>query len=166
MTTNARGRVCSSIDRSIEPSIAHYTQHYTRARAVVMNANVPTSSSALHTAWSGSPDLVVWHAALDVLLDVGLPTVAESEEILRVHVGRMMLHKSTAVDKLCSTVASHCLGFSGADLAALCRAAAVRCVSSGSTEHGVTEQHFTDAMQDVIRSSNDTLVQRIASWQP
>merc|ERR1719387_791634 len=37
-----------------------------------MEANVPTSSSALHTAWSGSPDLVVWHAALDVLLDVGL----------------------------------------------------------------------------------------------
>jgi SpoVK/Ycf46/Vps4 family AAA+-type ATPase len=69
------------------------------------------------------------------------------------------------VDDLCKSMAKLCIGFSGADLASLCKAAAVRCLQNGEEKTGVTKQHFLDAYKnDVVRSSNDTLVKRISSW--
>ena len=79
----------------------------------------------------------------DRAVHVGLPGVEESEEILRVHVSRMKLAPHCSVDDICKAIASLYLGFSGADLAALCRAAAVRCLSGGDGENGITKQHLT-----------------------
>ena len=107
----------------------------------------------------------------DRTVHVGLPSLEDREEILRVHVSKMRLASlddglSPVVD-ICKSMAKFCLGFSGADLAALTRAAAVRCLSSDSGATGVTKQNFLDAyMYDVMRSSNDALVRRISEWQP
>ncbi|KAL7539811.1 hypothetical protein ACHAXR_009635 [Thalassiosira sp. AJA248-18] len=107
----------------------------------------------------------------DRAVHVGLPGVEDSEEILRVHASKMKLATLkgglSSVDEICKSMSKLCLGFSGADLAGLCRAAAVRCLSSGGGSSGITTQHFLDAfMHDVRRSSNDALVKRITAWQP
>ena len=107
----------------------------------------------------------------DRAVHVGLPTVEDSAEILRVHTSQMKLAPLeggvSPIDEICTSMAKLCLGFSGADLAALCRAAAVRCLSSGDVASGVSKQHFLDAfMKDVMRSSSDALVRRISNWQP
>ena len=75
---------------------------------------------------------------------------------------------SNPVDNICKSIAKLCLGFSGADLAAICRAAAVRCIGDEEGgKDGITEQHFQDAyMHDVKRSSNDALVRKISRWRP
>ena len=108
----------------------------------------------------------------DRAVHVGLPTMKESEEILRVHVSQMKLAPLAdglcPVEDICKCIASkRCLGFSGADLAALCRAAAVRCLSNGDGDKGITKQYFLDAIvHDVVRSSDDALVRRISNWRP
>ena len=109
----------------------------------------------------------------DRAVHVGLPNVDDSEEILRVHVSQMKIAPTndadvdSAVDKICKSMSKLCIGFSGADLAALCRAAAVRCLSCGDEASGITEKHFMDAyFMQTERSSNDALVKRISQWQP
>lgn len=107
----------------------------------------------------------------DRAVHVGLPNVKDSEDILRVHVSKMKLASQTdsisPVDEICKSMAQVCLGYSGADLAALCRAAAVRCLSNGDGAIGITKQHFSDAaLYDVMRSSNDQLLKKISAWMP
>uniref|UniRef100_A0A7S2ED27 AAA+ ATPase domain-containing protein n=1 Tax=Ditylum brightwellii TaxID=49249 RepID=A0A7S2ED27_9STRA len=86
------------------------------------------------------------------------------------------------VDKICKRMAKECDGFSGADIAALCRASAIRCLrekKNGEKEKKkkndsineqlgyICERHFVEArMQDVNRSSNDELVKQISNWRP
>ena len=107
----------------------------------------------------------------DRAVHVGLPDMNEREAILRVHTMNMKIaslrNDPSPSDKICNSIAKICIGFSGADLAALCRAAAVRCLSEKDGTGGVEEKHFNDAfMYDVLRSSQDALVQRISKWQP
>ncbi|KAL7550996.1 hypothetical protein ACHAWF_017414 [Thalassiosira exigua] len=107
----------------------------------------------------------------DRAVEVGLPSVEDREKILHIHVSQMKLaplHDGLSpVDEICHSMSTLCVGFSGADLAALCRAAAIRCLSSGEGPLGVTSQHFIDASRhDVQCSSNDVLVKRIKDWQP
>lgn len=99
----------------------------------------------------------------DRAVHVGLPNVADREDILRVHTKRMKIASSE--DDICKSLAKLCIGFSGADLASLCKAAAVRCLHDGEKKKGVSKQHFLDAYEsDVVRSSNDALVKRISLW--
>ena len=107
----------------------------------------------------------------DRAVHVGLPNVDDREDILRVHTKRMKLALSSegtfqsAEEDICKSMAKLCIGFSGADLASLCKAAAVRCLQNGEKTEGVKKQHFIDAYEkDVVRSSNDDLVKRISSW--
>ncbi len=104
----------------------------------------------------------------DRAVHVGLPTVKDSEDILRVHVSKMKLapQSDCSVDEICKSMARVCLGYSGADLAALCRAAAVRCLSSGDGADGITKKNFFDALHDVMPSSNDTLLKKMSAWKP
>jgi SpoVK/Ycf46/Vps4 family AAA+-type ATPase len=108
----------------------------------------------------------------DRAVHVGLPTQDERASILRVHVGRMRTSFAVARPALaesftifCDELAAATNGFSGADLAALCRAAAVRCLlESGSNV--VQERHFLEALEgDVQPSTSEEYVRRIEQWK-
>ena len=104
----------------------------------------------------------------DRVVHVDLPTLEERVSILHVHVVRMKLvsNESEYVGRICRTLAEACDGFSGADLAALCRTAAVRCLSELG-EHGKIEvHHFYEARDGFTPSCGPELVQRLAQWRP
>ena len=105
----------------------------------------------------------------DRVVHVGLPSVSERQSILLVHIRRMRVHDSdnlNIINKLCEELSILTEGFSGADIAALCRAAAVRALEDGE-ESIVEESHFKEAMEhDVYPSSDDVLVQRLTKWRP
>ena len=73
------------------------------------------------------------------------------------------------VDLICKNLAKSCVGFSGADLASVCRCAAVRCLTEtcrGETL-GVQKRHFIEAVRyDVTRSINPELADRLHKWRP
>ena len=104
----------------------------------------------------------------DRTVHVGLPTQDERISILRVHVGRMKLVSSEGpyADKICVELAARCNGFSGADLAALCRAAAVRCLAECGKTGKIESRHFHDACDGFVSSCAPQLVQRLAAWRP
>lgn len=94
---------------------------------------------------------------------VNLPNHAERVSILRIHTDRMRTGFSQSA--FLEDMAHRTAGFSGADLAALCRAAAVLCLEQESDQ--VEEQHFVEALKYGIQaSSSESLVKRIAEWHP
>jgi SpoVK/Ycf46/Vps4 family AAA+-type ATPase len=105
----------------------------------------------------------------DRVVHVGLPSLSERKSILQVHIEKMRVRGSGNVDtirKLCEELSILTEGFSGADIAALCRAAAVRALGQGEGI-SVEENHFQDALKlDVFPSSNDALVKRLNIWRP
>ena len=109
----------------------------------------------------------------DRTVHVGLPSRCDRESILRVHVEKMSLQIvdesiEETIAMLCFELSARTEGFSGADLAALCRAAAVRCLredSKGSCK--VNLSHFLHALADDIAPSSSTaLVEQLSKWQP
>jgi ATP-dependent 26S proteasome regulatory subunit len=106
----------------------------------------------------------------DRVVHVGLPTRVERESILRVHMYRMKIRdkgKTATLPLLCSNIAEHTGGFSGADLAALCRSAAIRCLLDCGEDGEIEDRHFLGALKnDVKASSSDGLVQRLLKWRP
>eukprot|EP00980_Cylindrotheca_fusiformis_P004457 scaffold953_cov141-Cylindrotheca_fusiformis.AAC.1 len=102
----------------------------------------------------------------DRVVHVGLPTISERESILSVHLCHMQICGGDAAGKrLCARLANKTAGFSGADLAALCRGAAIRTLMDNTPE--VEESHFLQALtHDVRASSNDELVRRLMAWRP
>ena len=105
----------------------------------------------------------------DRVVHVGLPCLSERKSILQVHIGRMRVCGGDKVDTisgLCEELSILTKGFSGADIAALCRAAAVRALGQGEGT-SVEECHFKDALKlDVFPSSDDALVKRLSAWRP
>jgi len=101
----------------------------------------------------------------DRIVHVGLPTQHEREEILKVHTSKMRILGGAAKDTLlCTKLAEQTNGFSGAELSALCRAAAVRCL----LDHAefVAEDHFLKELEESKGNSNTGLVERNESWKP
>jgi proteasome regulatory subunit len=104
----------------------------------------------------------------DRVVNVGLPSVQDRVSILRLLIGRMKMREAEDMDDLertCVNLAECTQGFSGADLAALCRAAAVRCL----LENGecVDERHFIEVQErGLVASSSGELVERIRRWNP
>jgi ribosome biogenesis ATPase len=105
---------------------------------------------------------------------VNLPNQSEREEILRLLIGQMRLDDETSIDEVCQTLANTTNNFSGADLAALVRAAAVRGLQEAvvknlqEAEVKVNIRHFLEAKKyDFTSSSSDQrLVDRLNSWKP
>jgi SpoVK/Ycf46/Vps4 family AAA+-type ATPase len=110
----------------------------------------------------------------DRVVHVGLPTCEERDSILTVHISRMKIATTTSVKDLCHTLAQLTEGYSGADLAALCRAAAIRTLMDNTTNTAATKEeihvedsHFLQALKDdVYASSDDELVNQLLSWKP
>lgn len=106
----------------------------------------------------------------DRVVHVGLPNANERESILRLHISRMKIRGGTKVaEDLCKSLADETEGFSGADLEALCRAAAVRALldmEENPKEAEVQETHFQIARErDVHASSDAELVERLLAWR-
>ena len=102
----------------------------------------------------------------DRIVHVGLPSETDRQEILKVHIGKMRLYGGKAsVEAFSRNIAQRTEGLSGADLSALCRAAAVRCLVEGLD--CVKETHFTDELDEgTFKSSNAELVRRNLQWKP
>ena len=101
---------------------------------------------------------------LDRAVHVGLPHLVDRAAILQLQLGPMKV-QSTDLCGFCERLAKATAGFSGADLAALARAAAVRCLLSNSSE--IKETHFWAVLEDGFGPSSDAeLVVRIKRWRP
>ncbi|GAX10280.1 hypothetical protein FisN_3Lh481 [Fistulifera solaris] len=101
----------------------------------------------------------------DRCIHVGLPDDASRKDIYKLHVGRMTTKLTIGLDDLCSELGQSSHGFSGADIAAHCHAAAVLCLVDGTD--CVTEHHFRQALLDEFRASSDeALVIRLSTWTP
>jgi SpoVK/Ycf46/Vps4 family AAA+-type ATPase len=123
--------------------------------------------AATNTPW------MVDHAFLrpgrfDRAVHVGLPDADERKSILRIHVGRMRRQFGSSTAKLltlCDVIAQRTEGFSGADLAALCRASAIRCLVEQSDF--VDDRHFFESLDDGLKASSTiSLVNKIRVWRP
>jgi proteasome regulatory subunit len=105
----------------------------------------------------------------DRVVHVGLPSMEERKSILHLHISQMMIkgRDEMTIRSLSQKLARQTDGFSGADLAALCRAAAVRALSESSGVAEVTETHFSGALEmDIVPSSDAELVRRLSQWKP
>jgi SpoVK/Ycf46/Vps4 family AAA+-type ATPase len=101
----------------------------------------------------------------DRLVHVGLPSREDRGSILKVHASKMKMKDEQNVAGLCERIAEKTKGFSGADLSALCRAAAVRCLIEGSDS--IEERHFfLELTESFTASSNLDLVERNMDWRP
>lgn len=84
----------------------------------------------------------------------------------------MRLDDDTSIDEVCQTLAKTTINFSGADLAALVRAAAVRSLNEQTIKEDmevkVNIRHFLESKQyDLAESScNQQLVERLNRWKP
>lgn len=128
-----------------------------RSRVVVMGAT--------NTPWM-IDKAFLRPGRFDRVVHVSLPVLDERVSILRVHVARMRLRDSANVDRICQTLAEACDGFSGADLAALCRAAAVKCLSESGTDARIEIRHFQDARKGFVPSCDVELVTKLSTWRP
>lgn len=78
----------------------------------------------------------------------------------------MKLAQSKNLKSLRESIAKLYLKYSGANIAAFRRTAAVRCLMEGSDTEGIRERHYRDAhMHDIVSSSNGELVRRISNWK-
>ena len=106
----------------------------------------------------------------DRVVHVGLPTLGERMSILKVHASRMKIRykkEDRSLERLCMKIAELTDGFSGADLAALCRAAAIRALWDDANDGWIEESYFRDAFENDIQSSSDeALVARLLAWKP
>lgn len=101
----------------------------------------------------------------DRVVHVGLPTGDERRSILRVMLQRMSTTGDALATDFLDDVVERTNGFSGADLAALCRAAATRCLRENGGANTVETVHFLEALEeDVTASSNSRLVARLENW--
>lgn len=101
----------------------------------------------------------------DRCIHVGLPDQPSRRDIYILHVGQMKTNLTGSLDDLCNELGRLSQGFSGADIAAHCHAAAVLCLVDGSDS--VTEHHFHNALENGFQaSSDDALVTRLSEWVP
>jgi SpoVK/Ycf46/Vps4 family AAA+-type ATPase len=105
----------------------------------------------------------------DRVVHVGLPSLSDRKSILQLHIEKMRFRDGDDIDTisdLCDELSTLTEGFTGADVAALCRAAAVRALGQGDGI-SVDANHFKDALKlDVFPSSDNILVKRLKAWRP
>lgn len=99
----------------------------------------------------------------DKLVQVDLPSLQDREEILRIQSLQMNLDPGIETEALIKRIAMLTDSYSGADLAALCRASAVQCLRE--SHQFIREEHFLSALDGRTASQNEALVRRIQKWK-
>jgi SpoVK/Ycf46/Vps4 family AAA+-type ATPase len=124
---------------------------------------------ATNTPWMVDPAFLR-AGRFDRVVHVDLPDEAERKSILVVHLRNMRVEKretNSMLADLAARIAGRTNGFSGADLSALCRAAAIRALLDENDNQVVTEAHFVGALEeDATRSSDESLLKRLREWKP
>jgi SpoVK/Ycf46/Vps4 family AAA+-type ATPase len=103
----------------------------------------------------------------DRVVHVGLPSEKDRESVLFVHIGSMKVKVPGGTRRLCESISKQTEFFSGADLSALCRAAAVRCLLENC--EWVEERHFLQELNEGFSASSAAsvgLVQLNEKWRP
>jgi SpoVK/Ycf46/Vps4 family AAA+-type ATPase len=99
----------------------------------------------------------------DQVVHVGLPGRADRQHIFALLVRQMRTSIGpTAQQELCRQLADATEGYSGADIAVLCRTAAVDCLMD--ERNAVGGSHFSSALAQVKASSSFELVSKIELW--
>lgn len=138
--------------------------------SVFANAsNTELSDTVLVLAATNTPWMVdkafLRPGRFDRLVHVGLPCEADRRAILLVYMRDMKVKHDRGIESLCESIAKRTHGFSGADLSALCRAAAVRCLQE--TSEWIQEQHFWQELESgFVASSSTEIVARNELWHP
>mmetsp|Transcript_1067 Transcript_1067/g.2333 ORF Transcript_1067/g.2333 Transcript_1067/m.2333 type:complete len:1023 (+) Transcript_1067:75-3143(+) len=155
-------------------------KHEQQNRTETDNISRVTVIAATNTPWM-IDTAFLRSGRFDRVVQVGLPTLSERESIFIVHARRMRIQIEYLNDKdhgadvrganlqsLARFVANETDGYSGADIAALCRAAAVRALISEGPNAYVIEDHFSMALSsgEVCASSDAELILRLESWRP
>ena len=101
----------------------------------------------------------------DHVVFVGLPDLADRQSIFQLLIKQMKSNFRTIeeIEQFSRRLAETTDGFSGADIAILCRTAAVECLVSGGDIVG--EQHFLSSLNKVHASSSSELIERISKWK-
>jgi ATP-dependent 26S proteasome regulatory subunit len=137
--------------------------------SAMVHGNRITVIGATNTPWM-IDSAFLRPGRFDRVVHVGLPSSTERGSILRLHISRMRIHDSDNVDTLstlCESLAKRTKGFSGADLAALCHAAAIRALIEKGDDALIDKCDFDQALDcDVKPSSDEQLVHRLSTWRP
>ena len=90
----------------------------------------------------------------DRLILIGAPDEKARLEIFKIHTKRMPLAKNVNLEQLASATK----GYSGADIEALCREAAMLSIRKDIKADKVEEKHFHEAMESVRASINPEII--------
>jgi SpoVK/Ycf46/Vps4 family AAA+-type ATPase len=132
--------------------------------------------AATNTPWMIDPAFLR-PGRFDRTIYVGLPSGVERKAILDLHLQTMPIDNTDLLlQRLADDLAGRTNGFSGADLASLCRAAAVQCLldddddQKNAAENSsllVQKRHFETVLKEKIvgPSSDAELVARIEAWR-
>ncbi|KAJ0395547.1 hypothetical protein ATCC90586_007772 [Pythium insidiosum] len=119
----------------------------------------------LVVAATNRPDLIdsalLRPGRIDRVLYVGPPDVAARREILAIHCRRMPLGDDVALDALAKSTE----GFSGAELYALCREAAMRAIEEDREAQCVALRHFEAARDRVTPQIDDDMLRFFHSFR-
>jgi SpoVK/Ycf46/Vps4 family AAA+-type ATPase len=128
--------------------------------------------AATNTPWMIDPAFLR-PGRFDRTIYVGLPSCVERKAILELHLQTMPIDDTDLLLPLplADDLAVRTEGFSGADLASLCRAAAVQCLLDDDDDQKnaekVQKRHFEAVLKEKIvgPSSDAELVARIEAWR-
>lgn len=104
-----------------------------------------------------------FYSRFDRCIHVALPDISELKDILQTYIEKMKIANYQNVNNIYEYLVPKLIGFSGADVSALCRAAAVRCLMNNA--NGVDLSHFTQALSGFHASSEPRLVTRCKNWK-
>eukprot|EP00127_Corallochytrium_limacisporum_P003488 Clim_evm116s149 gene=Clim_evmTU116s149 len=82
---------------------------------------------------------------MDRIMYIGLPDEEARREILRIHTSKVPLAEDVDI----SALADNTAGYSGAEIAAICREACLQAVAEDNQAQHVTNAHFTRALTEV-----------------
>ena len=119
-----------------------------------------TDQSVVVIAATNRPDLLDYAllrpGRFDRLIYVSLPDIEARKEIFRVHISKMRFEETSFdIDSL----AAQTEGYSGAEIAAVCREAAMNALRQNPPADKISQQHLYDALNIIKPRTSQSLLQ-------